>query len=282
VVRRLMLQALLDKGDFCWHCHTGIFAYPMWVAVRQQVPLVIWGEPSAEYTSYYGYEQEEEVDETRFNRFVNLGITAEDMGVRLGGAVDERDLRPYSYPPLRELRRIGYRSVCLGSFIPWDPQRQAQVIADELGWKGDEVENVPPAYSFEKIECFLQGVRDYLKYLKRGYSRPTHLSALDLRSGRVGRGQAIELIQEYEGRRPPSLDLFLEFVGLTEQELLEIATSHAVAPHQPDLAKIRPGPRTHDFAAWPRKEGLPRDEAEKQLEGWRRRKNIPLRAEPVR
>ena len=35
VVRRLMLQAFLEKGDFCWHCHTGIFSYPMWVAIEK-------------------------------------------------------------------------------------------------------------------------------------------------------------------------------------------------------------------------------------------------------
>ena len=39
------------------------------------MPLVFWGEPSAEYTAYYSYDEAEEVDERRFNRFVNLGIT---------------------------------------------------------------------------------------------------------------------------------------------------------------------------------------------------------------
>lgn len=85
VVQRLMKEALVRKGDFCWHCHTGIFACPMRVAINYNVPVVIWGEPSAEYTSYYDYEDGvEEVDEERFNRFVNLGITAEDMLGMLG------------------------------------------------------------------------------------------------------------------------------------------------------------------------------------------------------
>jgi N-acetyl sugar amidotransferase len=149
IVQKLMLQAFLEKGDFCWHCHTGIFSYPMWVAIRYNVPLIFWGEPSAEYTAYYGYDQAEEVDEKRFNRFVNLGITAQDMFVRLEGLVDERDLKPFTYPPLRELRRIGYRSVCLGSYIPWDPKTQSRVIHEDLGWTGDEVENVPPGYTYE-------------------------------------------------------------------------------------------------------------------------------------
>jgi len=118
VVQKLMLQALLEKGDFCWHCHTGIFAYPMRVAINYNVPLVFWGEPSSEYTSYYSYDQPEEVDEKRFNRYVNLGITAQDMYVRLQGQIDERELRPYMYPALKDLRKINYRSVCLGSYVP--------------------------------------------------------------------------------------------------------------------------------------------------------------------
>ena len=35
VVQKLMLQSLLEKGDFCWHCHTGIFSYPMRVSVEK-------------------------------------------------------------------------------------------------------------------------------------------------------------------------------------------------------------------------------------------------------
>ena len=86
VVRKLMLESLKRKGDFCWHCHTGIFAYPMQLAVKFNVPFVVWGEPSAEYTSYYGYDEKEEVDERRFNRFVNLGITADDIRGHDSGA----------------------------------------------------------------------------------------------------------------------------------------------------------------------------------------------------
>jgi N-acetyl sugar amidotransferase len=137
VVQKLMLQSFLEKGDFCWHCHTGIFSYPMHIALKFKVPLIFWGEPSAEYTSYYSYDQPEEVDEKRFNRFVNLGITALDMAVRLGGDLDERDFKPYSYPALKDLRALNYKSVCLGSYIPWDVKKQSKIIMDELGWKGD-------------------------------------------------------------------------------------------------------------------------------------------------
>jgi hypothetical protein len=233
------------------------------------VPLIFWGEPSAEYTNYYSYDQPEEVDEKRFNRFVNLGINADDMFVRLEGKVDKRDLMPFSYPPLKELRRLQYRSVCLGSYIPWDVKRQSKIIHDELGWQGDEVENVPPEYNYEKIECYMQGVRDYIKYIKRGYTRPTHLTSIDIRNNRMDRYHALEVIDEYEGKRPPSLDLFLEFVGLTEAEFLEIAMQHQVSPYKHDPAKITDGKKLADFNDWSRDGAMPREEAEYQIRRWR-------------
>ena len=268
-VRKLMLQSFLEKGDFCWHCHTGIFAYPMWIALEKKVPLIFWGEPSAEYTAYYSYDDEiESVDETRFNRFQNLGITADDMFIRLDGAVTKRDLQAFTYPPLHDLKTLGYRSVCLGSYIKWDVKKQSKIIMDELGWTGDEVENVPPEYKYEKIECYMQGVRDYIKYIKRGYTRPSHLSAIDLRHGKISKDEALKNIEDFEGKRPPSLDIFLEYVGLTEDEFYDIATSHKISPWQFDRSSISDGKKTHDFQSWERYSGMPREETEIQLIKW--------------
>jgi N-acetyl sugar amidotransferase len=259
VVKRLMLESLIRKGDFCWHCHTGIFAYPMHVALQHRVPLVFWGEPSSEYTAYYDYRDDEveEVDERRFNRYVNLGITAEDMAgmIRDDFALDPRDLKPYTYPPLRELKKLGYRSVCLGSYIPWNTKRQAEIIGRELGWRGDQVEGMPDGmYTFEKIECYMQGVRDYIKFLKRGYARVTQMTALDVRRGEMTTAEARALITEYEGRKPAALDLFLGYLGISEDEFATIVRNTVVAPHEPDLLRIQPAKRTADYDRWYREE----------------------------
>jgi N-acetyl sugar amidotransferase len=250
VVRKTMLEALKRKGDFCWHCHTGIFAYPMQIAVRFETPLLFWGEPSAEYTSYYGYDEQEEVDERRFNRFVNLGITADDMmGMIDMKGIDPRDLNPFRYPSLKDLRKLRVRSVCLGSYIPWDVKAQVELIEKELGWQGNTVEGVPEQYPYEKIECFMQGVRDYLKFLKRGYSRTAHLTSLDIRNGRMTRKRALELVSEHDGKRPASLDVFLKYVDITEDEFHEIAKSHAVSPWICDHKSLARGEPLHDFGA---------------------------------
>jgi N-acetyl sugar amidotransferase len=255
VVKRLMLESLIRKGDFCWHCHTGIFSYPMHVAIKYQIPLVFWGEPSSEYTAYYDYRENEieKVDESRFNRFVNLGITAEDMKgmIQKDFDLDARDLAPYTYPPIRDLKKLQYQSVCLGSFISWDTKRHFEVISRELGWQGDEVEGMPPGkYSYEKIECYMQGVRDYLKYLKRGYSRVTQMTALDIRNGRMERQEADQLVAQWEGKKPPSLRLFLEYLEMSEEEFNKIIQKLIVPPFKPDFQKIPSAGETKDFDRW--------------------------------
>ena len=40
------------------------------------------------------------------------------------------------------------------------------------------------------------------------------------------------MAQEYDGRRPASLDFFLDFLQITEAEFLELAMKHQVSPHE--------------------------------------------------
>ena len=261
-----MLQSLLDNGDFCCHCHTGIFSYPMWIAIEKKIPLIFWGEPSTEYTAYYGYDEKENIDETRFNRYINLGINADDMFLKLRGEVDIRDLKPYSYPPIKLLKDLNYNSVCLGSYIKWDVKKQSKIISDELGWKGDVVENVPEKYNYEKIECYMQGVRDYLKFIKRGYSRPSHLVSIDLRNKRISKKEANNLIKSYEGKRPPSLDIFLKLVGITESEFMQIALSHQVSPFKGKFKNVKKGKKTKDYSKWSKSGEMKRSYSRKQFD----------------
>ncbi len=259
LVKRLMLEALVRKGDFCWHCHTGIFAYPMHIALKYNVPLIFWGEPSSEYTAYYDYEDDEieQVDETRFNRFINLGITAEDMYsmIKDDYQCDPRELTPYTYPNRRDLKKLKYQSVCLGSYIPWDVKENTKIIQDELDWRGDQVEGMPwEEYSYEKIECSMQGMRDYIKYLKRGYSRVSQMTALDLRNDRIAKEHADKLIADYEGRKPPSLKLFLEYLGISEDQFNHIVAKTVVPPFKPDFHGMEYAPKTSDFDRWYRED----------------------------
>ena len=119
----------------------------------------------------------------------------------------------------------------------------------------------------------MQGVRDYIKYIKRGYTRPTHLASIDIRNKRMTREDGLKQLNEYEGKRPPSLDLFLDFVGLTESEFQEIAESHIVSPHTHDQDSIVDGVKTKDYDKWSKDGKMDRKSAIDQIENWKKRNN---------
>ena len=96
----------------------------------------------------------------------------------------------------------------------------------------------------------MQGVRDYLKYLKRGYSRVTQMTALDIRNGRMERQEADQLVAQWEGKKPPSLRLFLEYLEMSEEEFNKIIQKLVVPPFKPDFQKIPSAGQTKDFDRW--------------------------------
>ena len=229
VVKKLMLESLVRKGDFCWHCHAGIFSYPMNVAVKYKIPFLIWGEGGGEYEAYFRYSDIEETDEWKFNRRIVLGMRAEDMAGFIN--VSMRDLAPFTYPAKKDLENIGAKSLPLGNFIEWDVKKHVEIIKRELDWKEDQIESGFPGLTYEKIECAMQGVRDYIKYLKRGFSRITHLTTLDIRHGRMTREEAMKHIKELEHKKPQSLEVFLHHLGISEDEFHAVVQKHVIHPH---------------------------------------------------
>lgn len=266
VVRELMLESLKRRGDFCWHCHTGIYSGVMHMAVRFETPLIFWGESTAEYHSWYTFEEMEEVDEKRFNRLMNQGMTADDMFEFLQGRVERRDLWMFDYPKRKDLIKLKVESICLGNYIEWNTKQNVETIKRELGWKGQNVEGVPPQYDYEKIECTFQGMRDYAKFVKRGYGRTNHLATIDIRNGALGREEALALEALYDGKRPASIDWFLNILQISESDFYDILEKHQVHPWKFDKTLVETGNPLPDMPLWDTTEidtplGPPKDEA---------------------
>lgn len=262
IVKKTMLESFSRRGDFCWHCHVGIAAFPINMAIEKKIPLIFFGEPSSEYSSYYTYDEFEEMNVEKFNKVSNLGINAEDMFEMIkerypDQKITRKDFDPYIFPSQRELINHNIKAAYLGNYIPWDVKKQVKIIKEELGWKGDNVEGIPEKYDYEKIECMMQGVRDYIKFLKRGFGRTAHLTSIDIRHGRLDRKKALKLCELYDGKRPKSLDLFLKIIGISEDEFYNIAESHIVSPNKKwDKEKLKKNKSNivpSDFDSWEKK-----------------------------
>ncbi len=252
VVKKLMKESLKKSGDFCWHCHLGVFANTLRLAIKFETPLIIYGESGAEYRAHTSFDEIQKANADFFRKMVNLGMDVDAMYENLKGEIPKRDLLTFTVPAQQEIDKAGLNAIWLGDYIKWDTRANVETIKKELGWKGAPVEGIPPEYDYEKIECKWQGIRDYCKYVKRGHGRTNHLCCIDIRAGRMDRETALKLCEQFDGKRPASLDLFLPMLDMTEDEFIDILQKNRVTDWGFDRSKIRKGEPLPDMKDWSR------------------------------
>lgn len=221
LVNRLARESLSQIGDACWHCHAGVGAFPLHIAVKFNIPLLIWGESIAETSgraSYYSPVR-------KFDREYFLKVSAKvKASAMVGKDITERDVAPFELPSPEDLERVGVTGIHLGDFIFWDDERQMEFVRDYFGWEESEVEGTYKRY--KSVECRMPGVHDYTKFLKRGFGRATDHASVDVRAGLLTREEGFELAKTHDQKRPPALDYYLGITGMTEDEFMETMARH--------------------------------------------------------
>lgn len=221
LVDRLARQSLYKIGDSCWHCHAGVGAFPLQIAVKYKIPLLIWGESIAETSGRASYRNPiRKFDRDYFTK-VSAKRYPEEM---VCDSITLREMAPFRLPSVEEIEQIGVVGIHLGDFIFWDDERQMEFVRDVYGWREDKVEGTYKGY--KSVECKMAGVHDYTKFLKRGFGRGTDHASVDVRAGLLSREEAFELAKKNDTERPPALDWYLEITGFTNEEFNEVMAQH--------------------------------------------------------
>ncbi|MBW2029647.1 MAG: N-acetyl sugar amidotransferase [Deltaproteobacteria bacterium] len=226
LVNRLAKESLYKIGDVCWHCHAGVGAFPLQVAVKFNIPLIIWGESIAETSGRAKYTDDHLIkfDRDYFTR-VSAKLFPEEM---VNDEISSKDLFPFQLPSAEEMERVGVVGIHLGNYIFWDAERQVEFLVREYGWReGKEMDGTYKKY--KSVECIMHGMHDYTKYLKRGFGRATDHACQDVRAGIITREEGFELIKKYDPMVPRSFHEYLRITGLSEEEF------HRVMEHHRDL-----------------------------------------------
>jgi len=92
--------------------------------------------------------------------------------------------------------------------------------------------------------------------------------ALELRKGSLDKDKAKEMISAFEGKRPASLDIFLDMLGISEDEFEDIIKKHRVDPWD-DKVLVKIGKKPHDYDFWQTKPSLSRQESELIIQNFR-------------
>mgnify|MGYP000530626249 FL=1 len=210
VAARKSLKAI---GDACWHCHSGVGSFPLHIAVKFKIPLLIWGESIAEASGRASHFN----PVLKFDRDYFLKVSAKVSVDDFSSDKEERRMFQLFEPPtMEECIEQDVHGIHIGDFIFWDEEKQLEFIQEEYGWIEDTVEGAYKGY--KSVECIMPGVHDYTNYLKRGYGRATSQASNDVRQGLMGRSEALKIAHEVDQLEPAALKYFLSITGYTEEE----------------------------------------------------------------
>ncbi len=206
-------------GDMNWHAHAGIKTYPMHIAAKFNIPLVVWGEITWSVSGMFSsYDYVQYNKRTVFEHDMR-GYTLKDM-TQQNENLTEKDLAWLVMPSDQEFEDSETKGIYIGNFFNWDPNQHAQDMVDQYGF---EFADEPFERTYRTMsnldDMHENGIHDYLKFVKFGYGRATDHASKDVRSGYMTREEGIEKVRQYDHvKSRKDLVRWLKYVGMTEEQ----------------------------------------------------------------
>tara|TARA_B100000902_G_scaffold321461_1_gene314412 strand:- start:577 stop:1851 length:1275 start_codon:yes stop_codon:yes gene_type:complete len=224
LVKKINLATLEKLGSMYWHCIAGETAYPVQVAVKFKIPLIIWGlHQGCDQVGMFSHTDEVEMTRKFRKEHDLMGIEAEDLVDSHG--LSERELQPYFYPHNKEIESVGVRGIYLSNYIRWDSKTQHEEMIKLYGYETIEQQRTFNPYN-NSDSIHYNGLHDYIKFLKLGYGKVTDHANQEIRFGRLSREEGIGLVNQFQFKEPKDIDIFSKWQGLGKAELLSQVNNH--------------------------------------------------------
>lgn len=214
-VKKITRATMRKFGSIYWHCLAGQTVYPVQVAVKMKIPLIIWGaHQGIDQVGMFSHKDEVEMTRKYRKEHDLMGYEAEDL-IDEEDNIRNEDIVSFKYPHDKEIESIGVRGIYLNNYIRWDSKAQHEQMIKLYGY-----ETYPQTRTFDTyndVDCFnYSDVHDCIKYIKHGYGKVRDHVCREIRLRRMTRDRALELVLEYENRTPRNLNLFLDWLGISK------------------------------------------------------------------
>lgn len=222
-VKKITRMTLKKNASMYWHCLAGQTVFPVQVAVKFKIPLIVWGvHQGCDQVGMFSHLDEVEMTRKYRKDHDIMGYEAEDLVSKSEGLTCE-DVRPFKYPHDKEIERVGVRGIYLGNYIRWDSKKQHESMIKLYGY--ETVEQRRTFDTYNDVDSFhYSDLHDYIKFLKWGYGKVTDHACREIRLKRLTREEGIGLVKKYQ-QMPPDpgrLALFLKWLEMDKKELFEL------------------------------------------------------------
>ena len=225
IVKKITRASLRKMGSIYWHCIAGQTVFPVQIAVKFKIPLIIWGaHQGVDQVGMFSHEDKVEMTRKYRKEHDLMGYEAEDLIDEFDG-ISHSDMIQFKYPDDEEIEKVGVRGIYLNNYIRWDTLEQHNQMIRLYDY---ETQNQNRTFDiFNDVDCYnYNDTHDYLKYIKYGYGKVVDQVCREIRLNRITREQGLMLINEYISNKPKNINLFLNWLGITENSFYYIVDQH--------------------------------------------------------
>jgi N-acetyl sugar amidotransferase len=224
-VKTITRATMRKMGSIYWHCIAGQTVYPVQMAVKFKIPLIIWGaHQGVDQVGMFSHLDEVEMTRKYRKEHDLMGVEAEDLVDEFDG-ITENDIVPFLYPDDKELEQVGVRGIYLNNYIRWDSKVQHEEMIKLYDYESALQTRTFDTYN--DVDCWnYSDVHDYIKWIKHGYGKVVDHACREIRLNHMTREEGLLMVEKYSSIQPKNLPLFLNWIGMTENGFNYIIDQH--------------------------------------------------------
>jgi len=204
--------------------------YPMQMALKHNIPLIMYGENGE---VEYGGNMKNALKPNRdwkadHREHYFSGLNPEDL---LEYGITSKDILPYMAPDSGKLEDLKLDIHFFGYYKQWVPQELYYHAVEHTGFKPRHARNEGTYSKYASFDDKIDGFHYYLSYIKFGIARATADTAHEIRDGHITREEGIALVKRFDGEFPEKyFDVFLKYCDISEDFCYEVLDSWR-SPH---------------------------------------------------
>lgn len=224
-IKNITRSTLRRFGSLYWHCIAGETVFPVQIAVKLKIPLIIWGaHQGIDQVGMFSHLDEVEMTRKYRKEHDLMGYEAEDL-IDDFDHLKEKDLHHFFYPDNLHLEQVGVRGIYLNNYVRWDTKKQHEEMIQIYGYETTKQTRTFDYYN--DIDSWVYNeIHDYFKFIKYGYSKVLDHACREIRFDRITRREGLELVKSHMFIKPKFLNKFLSWLNITKNSLDFILDEH--------------------------------------------------------
>lgn len=224
VNRKLVQLATRHMGDPFQPFIYGQANFPLHMAVKYKVPLIMYGENGE---VEYGGDMKNADVPTRViqdhDKHYFSGMPPEFWTEH---GISKADLRPFMAPAFEEIMANNTEIHFWGYYDFWDPQENFYYCREHTGFTPNPERSEGTYSKYASLDDCFDGFHYYLGFIKFGIGRATSDAAHEVRDEKIDREEAQALVKRFDGEFPQKYySEFLEYAGIGNDEFQELVDS---------------------------------------------------------